>query len=304
MLPEVLTYLNCQPGGIFVDGTLGACGHARSICTHIIPGGVFMGLDQDASAVAHAKEVLQSFELDIRLFHNNFIDLPGILSELDLSADGLLLDLGISQHQLEASRRGFSFQKDEPLDMRMDIRTPQTAADLIRALSERELARIFYEYGEERWGRLVARKIVQARGRQPIQSSLALADIVTQAIPKKKAMARKIHPATQVFMALRIAVNRELEALETFMQSALNLLRPQGRLCVLTFHSLEDRIVKHRMRDLAKACSCPPNFPRCVCNRKPQVRILTPRVIRPQKEEIARNPMARSAKLRVMQRIT
>lgn len=304
MIPEVLYYLNCKPGKIHVDGTLGGSGHAKAICSNISPGGVFIGIDQDVDAIENAKDVLKSFELTIHLFHGNFINLPDFLRQLKIKAvDGILLDLGISLHQIESSGRGFSFLKDEPLDMRMNTASRTTAEDLINTLDEKGLKQIFREYGEERWAGKVAKKIVLSRKQKAIRTSRQLARIVCDAVPKFKSFHQKIHPATRVFMALRIAVNRELEMLSIFMENVADLLNPKARLCVLSFHSLEDRIVKHRLKALEKGCVCPPDFPECVCNQKPVLRLLTKRVVRPSKEEIERNPMARSTKLRAAEKI-
>jgi len=303
MPKEVIFFLNCLPGKVYVDCTLGGSGHARAICEKIIPGGVFIGIDQDKDAIQNAKKVLKSFDLTVHLFHSNFTYLPDILQELDIAGvDGILLDLGVSLHQLESSGRGFSFQRDEPLDMRMNATSGQKAEDLINQLEEKELKTIFKKYGEERWAARIAKQIVRERRRSTVRSSAKLAQIVCQAVPKQ-ALHQKIHPATRVFMALRIAVNRELERLDQFMQNVADLLNPKGRLCVLTFHSLEDRITKHRIKALEKDCVCPPDFPECVCNQKRAVRSLTKKVVRPSEAEIAINPMARSTKLRAFEKI-
>ena len=304
MIPEVLHYLNCKPGTIYVDGTLGGSGHAREICRNISPGGIFIGIDQDIDAIKNAEDVLKSFDLTIRLFHGNFIDLPEFLRQLKIKAvDGILLDLGISLHQIESSGRGFSFQRDEPLDMRMNKASRTTAEDLINRMDEKNLKQIFREYGEERWAGKIAKKITTSRKQKTIRSSRQLSQIVCDAVPKSKSFHQKIHPATRVFMALRIAVNRELEMLNIFMENVADFLNPKARLCVLSFHSLEDRIVKHRFKALEKGCVCPSDFPECVCKQKPILRLLTKKVVRPSKEEIARNPMARSTKLRAAEKI-
>lgn len=304
MLAEVIALLEPAPGDLFVDGTLGGAGHARAILEKITPGGVLIGIDQDPDAVANAKAVLQPYDGCYHLFHDNFANLPAILAKLAISAvDGILLDLGIACHHLTASGRGFSFQRDEPLDMRMDPTSGGNAAELVNSADEKTLVRLFREYGEERYAPAVARRIVAERRSARIVSSGRLACIVAAAIPRKSAASQRIHPATRVFMALRIAVNRELEQLETFLAAAAGLLRPGGRLGILSFHSLEDRIVKHRFRQLARPCVCPPDLPRCVCGRTPEVRIVTPRVRRPTAAEIARNPMARSTRLRVLEKL-
>ena len=304
MISEVLHYLDCKPGKIYVDGTLGGAGHARAICSKISPGGVFIGIDQDIDAIKNAKNVLESFNITIRLFHGNFINLPEFLRQLNIKAvDGILLDLGISLHQIESSGRGFSFLRDEPLDMRMNKMSGITAEDLINTLDEKNLKKIFREYGEERWAGQIAKKIAASRKQKAIKSSRQLAQIVCDAVPKSSSFHQKIHPATRVFMAIRIAVNRELEMLDVFMENVADLLNLKARLCVLSFHSLEDRIVKHRLKTLEKGCVCPSDFPECVCNQKPILRLLTKRVVRPSIEEIERNPMARSTKLRAAERI-
>ncbi len=304
MLKETVDYLNCQPGKIYVDGTLGGSGHAKAICEEIAPEGLLIGIDQDSDSIRNAKKVLKPYESIVRIFHDNFVNLPEILRQLNISAvDGILLDLGISLHQIESSGRGFSFKKDEPLDMRMNAASGLTAGELINSVSEEDLRYIFKIYGEEHRARQIARRIIQARGQKKISSSKQLAQIVCNAIPKRALVHQRIHPATRVFMALRIAVNKELERLEAFMENVVDLLNPKGRLCVLAFHSLEDRIVKQRIKTLEKGCICPPDFPKCVCNKKKVIRILTPKVLRPTKEEIAVNPRARSTRLRVIEKL-
>ena len=304
MLNEVVNYLNCRPGNVYVDGTLGGCGHARAICEKIIPGGTLIGIDQDIDAVSNAETVLKDYSSNIHLFHGNFIRLPEFLEQLEIdSVDGILLDLGLSQHQIENSGRGFSFRKDEPLDMRMDIQSRQTAQELVNDLSQQELQELFRKYGEERRAKQIVKNIAGIRRREKIRTSKQLAQIIIDSIPAQAASKQKIHPATRVFMALRIAVNRELERLETFLEHAVDLLNPGGRLCVLSFHSLEDRIVKQRFKDLEKGCICPPKLPQCVCGQQPQLRILTKKVVRPTEEEIAANPMARSTRLRAAEKL-
>ncbi len=304
MLKEVIACLACRPGKAFVDGTLGGSGHAGAICDRITPGGVLIGIDQDIDAINHAKAVLQSDDLQIHILHGNFFRLPELLSQLKVRAvDGILLDLGLSQHQLENSGRGFSFRRDEPLDMRMDIRSPQTAGQLVNNLAQKDLQKIFKDYGEERWAGQIARNIIKARSQNEIRTSSQLAQIVAESIPGRAASTQKIHPATRVFMALRIAVNRELERLAAFMENAVDYLNPGGRLCVLSFHSLEDRIVKQRFKALEKGCTCPPRLPQCVCGQKPRMRIITKKVVRPTDEEIAANSMARSTRMRAAEKI-
>jgi len=304
MPKEVEYYLNCRPGKIIVDGTLGGCGHASKVCEKILPDGLLIGIDQDMDAISNAKKILASYDTNIRLFNDNFIHLPEILSKLNIAAvDGILLDLGISLYQIESSGRGFSFRADEPLDMRMNKQSGQTAERLINDLAREDLRNIFKDYGEERWAKQIAYKIVAARKQQKIRTSKQLTQIIIDAIPGHALSKQKIHPATRAFMALRIAVNQELEKLNTFMEHAADLLNPGGRLCVLSFHSLEDRIVKHRLKALEKGCTCPPRLPLCICGQKAQVRILTKKVVRPSKEEVSANPMARSTRLRAAEKL-
>lgn len=304
MLKEVLAYLACRPGLVYIDGTLGGSGHATAICKQITPGGVLIGIDRDLDAIHHAEDALRDLPLKIHLLHGSFSNFPEYLAQLGFSAvDGILLDLGLSQHQLEGSGRGFSFQKDEPLDMRMDIRASLTAAQLVNNLALEDLQKLFKEYGEERWAKQIARGIAKIRQNKKIQTSKQLAQIVADSVPGHAASKQRIHPATRVFMALRIAVNQELKRLETFMDCAVEYLNPGGRLCVLSFHSLEDRIVKQRFKALEKGCQCPPKLPRCVCGRQSQIRILTKKVVRPTEREVASNPMARSTRLRAAEKI-
>ena len=301
---EVAYYLNCQPGKIYVDCTLGGCGHARGICEKMIPGGMLIGIDQDADAIENAEVALKDYLQDVHFFHGNFAQTADFLSQLDITAvDGMLLDLGLSFHQIAESGRGFSFKADEPLDMRMDVRSDTTAEDLLHRLDETELADLFFRYGEERHSRAIARKLIEIRKRQTISTSRQLAEIVSGAVPPFARYKSKIHPATRVFMALRIAVNHELERLEDFLKQAADLLNPGGRLCVLSFHSLEDRMVKQRLRELQSKCTCPADFPRCVCNKVPIARLLTSKAVRPTENEIQHNPMARSTRLRAMEKL-
>lgn len=304
MTAEALHYLDCRPGRIYADCTVGGAGHAFPILQRILPGGFLIGIDQDIDAVNHAGTALKPFEPHFEIFHRNFSELPQILSQLDIAGvDGILLDLGVSLHQIENGGRGFSFRKDEPLDMRMNIRTRQTAKDLVNELDAESLRDIFRQYGEEKFAGRIARKIVQVRQTKRIRTSRELAQIVTGAVPAKAAAKQKIHPATRVFMALRIAVNQELDRLRLFMGHVADLLNPGGRLCVISFHSLEDRIVKQHIRTLEKSCVCPPDFPVCVCNTVPKFRSLTRKAVLPGPKEIAINPMARSAKLRAAEKL-
>lgn len=304
MPAEVTYYLDCRPGKTYVDCTLGGSGHARAILERVMPDGLLIGIDRDEDAVVNAKKVLARYAPNTRLLHDNFVNLPAILSHLGIaSVDGILLDLGLSRYHLEASGRGFSFQRDEPLDMRMNTKEPLTADQVVNQWPEAELLRIFREYGEERWGKRIARGIVAERQKRSIRSSLRLAQIVDRSVPKEASRRSRIHPATRIFMAIRIAVNRELELLAAFVDSAVDLLSPKGRLCTICFHSLEDRIVKQRTRELEKGCTCPSDLPKCICGREASVHSLTKRVRRPGNEEIAANPMARSARLRALEKL-
>ena len=303
MLPEVVDSLNCQPGKTYVDGTIGGTGHTSAILDRIHPGGCLIGIDQDLDAIENAKTVLHRSKVATHLFHGNYSQFPEFLSQLNiLAVDGMLLDLGVSFHQLESSGRGFSFKREEPLDMRMDTRSVTRADTLVNSLDEKKLAHLFKTYGEERWAKQIARRIGIARQKAAIRSSLQLANIVSEAVPRAKWKPGR-HPATRVFMALRIAVNQELERLTQFMEIFAAYLKPGGRICILTFHSLEDRIVKHGFKILEKACTCPPDFPICVCQKKRQLRVLVKKGLRPTPEEIAANPMARSTTLRVAEKL-
>lgn len=289
-----------------MDGTLGGCGHAKSILKTIGPTGRLIGIDQDPDAIENATRVLKPFADQVEIFHDNFASLPQILNDLGIrGVDGILVDLGLSFHQLMESNRGFSFQRDEALDMRMDIRTDTTAADMVNRYDEKKLTDIFFKYGEERMARKIARQILSQRLETPITTTRQLADLVRDVMPAKLTRTQKIHPATRVFQALRIAVNRELEQLETFISHAPDMLNAGGRLCVISFHSLEDRIVKHgiRSREEGQGCTCPRDFPRCICGFTPTLRSVFRKPILPGPKETAENPLSRSAKLRVAERI-
>lgn len=304
MREEALHYLNCAPGKSVVDCTLGGGGHAMAIVEKILPGGVFIGIDQDPEAVENAAILLASRADDIRLVNDNFVNLPHILSSLKIDAvDAILVDLGLSYDQLEFSGRGFSFRKDEPLDMRMDPQNPQKASDIINTAEVKRLTRIFRELGEEPQAGRIARKIDNRRKAAPIETTGQLEGIVRDAVGAKAAASRKIHPATRTFMALRIAVNRELEVLDSFLDDAVAHLRPGGRICLISFHSLEDRIVKRRFNKFAAGCDCPPDFPVCACGKEPVLRVLTRKVRKPSEAEVRANPMSRSAKLRAAEKL-
>ena len=305
VMPEqVHEYQNLTPGDICVDCTLGGSGHALSTIRAICPGGRLIGIDQDMDAIGNAKEKLSAYQDNIRLYHRNFSDLPQILAQEGIDgADSILLDLGFSLNQLTRSRRGFSFQKDEPLDMRMDTRNPLTAHEVVNQYTETRLADIIFKYGEERFSRRIAAAIIKARAKAPIETSGALSTLVAGAIPAKSAAKQKIHPATRTFQALRIEVNQELERLENFMAQVPSMLAKGGRICIISFHSLEDRIVKQRLRSFENGCTCPKELPQCLCGFVPSMKSITRKPIIASPKEIAANPMARSAKLRVAQKL-
>jgi 16S rRNA (cytosine1402-N4)-methyltransferase len=299
---EVIHYLEPADGKTYLDGTLGGGGHAVLILDKA-PHALLIGIDRDRTALAAAGVRLAAHGDLVRLVHGDFADVAGHLGTLGVPAlDGFILDLGVSSHQLDTRERGFSFQQDAPLDMRMDTGSGATAADLVNELPEQELERIIGEYGEERWAKRIASFIVKGRAETPITTTFRLVDIIKGAVPKAK-WDERIHPATRTFQALRIAVNSELESLERGMRAALDLLKPGGRGVIISFHSLEDRIVKHVFREYAEGCTCPRQMPVCVCGKKPRVKILTGRPVTATETEINDNPRARSAKLRAVEKL-
>ena len=301
-MPEaVLHWLQARPGGVYLDGTLGGAGHALLVLQQA-PGSRLIGLDRDPAALREAERVLAPFGDRVSLHHATFDRAAEVLEDLDIPAlDGMLLDLGVSSHQLDTPERGFSFRQDAPLDMRMDPQTGMSAADVINQAEERELARIFFTYGEERYSRRIARRIVERRREHPICRTGELAQLICEAVPGGRRPAR-IHPATRVFQALRIHVNDELGQVSRGVERAIDLLRPGGRLVVISFHSLEDRQVKQIFRERARGCICPPRLPVCHCGHTPDVRRLTGKGVRAEAAEVAVNPRARSAILRVVER--
>jgi len=304
MRDEAIEALNCAKGKIMVDATVGGAGHAKAIAEQVLPEGLLIGIDRDHAAIAHSTAQLASYKPRVQLYQGSYTQLGDILKELDIDrVDGILLDLGMSRYQIESSGRGFSFRGDEPLDMRMDTDTATTAEDLINRLNEAELKKIFRDFGEERWAGRIAHRIVQERKQSRITTTRELSRIIRQAIPPGSSANHRIHPATRVFMALRIAVNRELEQLETFMAHICDWLNPGGRFCALSFHSLEDRIVKHQLKEMATGCTCPPDMPRCNCTQRPRMRIITRKPLRPTAAEVEQNPLARSTRLRVAERL-
>jgi len=304
LLEEVLAALAIKPGGVYVDGTIGTGGHALAIGQRLGQGGELIGLDVDPDAIELAKERLQRLGCRWKVFRCNYTQIDSALGELGIEdVDGVLLDLGMSSLQLDYSGRGFSFLRDEPLDMRMDPHTGDpNAAYLINSLGEKELEKLLRRYGEERYAKRISKAIVKARHKAPIKTSSQLAALVRAVYPRSKGPTTK-HPATRTFQALRIAVNKELENLESFLEKAPGLLRQGGRLVILTYHSLEDRLVKHTMVSWERACTCPPQLPYCICGRTPIMRRVYKKAKRPGRQEVSLNPRARSAILRVAERV-
>ena len=301
LLEECIQGLNIKPEGIYVDGTLGGAGHSSHIAEHLTTGRL-IGIDRDPVALAAAGERLAPYKDRVTLVHSNFCQMDSVLRDLGIGGvDGILLDLGVSSPQLDDGDRGFSYMTDAPLDMRMDGGDVLTADTVVNTWSYEELKKILYEYGEERYAPVIAAAIVRRREAAPIHTTLELVDVIRSAMPPA-ALREKQHPAKRSFQAIRIAVNDELGSVAKAMEVAIPLLNPGGRLAVITFHSLEDRIVKNAMASAAKGCICPPEFPVCVCGRKPQVDIITKKPIVSTPEELERNPRARSAKLRVCQK--
>ena len=301
LLDECVEALNVKPGGVYVDGTLGGGGHSEAICRRL-RGGRLIGIDRDETALAAASERLSGFECFTPV-RGNFRDVAAILAGLGINKiDGMLLDLGVSSPQLDEASRGFSYMADAPLDMRMDASSGATAADLIAGADEEELARIFFEYGEERYSRRIAAAIVRKRAEAPIGTTGELVEIIKGAMPAA-ALREKQHPAKRVFQALRIAVNDELGALEELLDTAPDLLAPGGRLVIISFHSLEDRLVKNAIRKRERGCTCPPDLPVCVCGFVQTLRSVGRQPVTAGEAELKINPRARSAKLRVAERI-
>lgn len=301
LLDECIEGLNIKPDGIYVDGTLGGAGHSYHIAEKLTTGRL-IGIDRDPVALKAAGERLSPFADRVTLVHSNFCRMGQVLQELGISGvDGILLDLGVSSPQLDDGSRGFSYMTDAPLDMRMDNGDALSADTVVNTWSYEELKRILYDYGEERYAPAIAAAIVRKREISPIRTTLELVDVIRSAMPPA-ALREKQHPAKRTFQAIRIAVNDELNSVSKAMDAAIPCLNPGGRLAVITFHSLEDRIVKNAMAAAAKGCICPPEFPVCVCGRKPQVTVLTRKPIVSGEEELKRNPRARSAKLRICEK--
>ncbi len=296
LLAETIEQLCVKPDGIYVDGTLGGGGHAFEVCRRL-DGGRFYGIDQDDAAIAAAGERLAVFGDRVKILRSNYCNMRAVLAAEGVErVDGIVLDLGVSSYQLDRSERGFSYRFDAPLDMRMDRRQTLTARDIVNGYSESELYRIIRDYGEDRFAKNIAKHIVNNRAKKPVESTFELNEIIKAAIPAK--MRRDGHPSKQTFQAIRIECNRELEALRESLDGFIEMLNPGGRLCVITFHSLEDRIVKTIFRNNENPCTCPPEFPVCVCGRVSKGRVVTRKPIIPGEKELAENMRSKSAKLR------
>ena len=303
LLDECLDALNIRPDGIYLDGTLGRAGHSLEIVKRLDRGGRLIGVDRDETALCAAEERLGEYRDRVSLVHSNFSRIHEILDGLGIHRiDGMLFDLGVSSPQLDDAQRGFSYMNDAPLDMRMDRTAALTAREVVNFWSYEELRRILFEYGEERYAPVIAKNIVREREAAPIETTLQLTEIIKKAMPPA-ALREKQHPAKRSFQAIRIAVNGELDELEPMMEAAADRLNPGGRLAVISFHSLEDRIIKKTMQRLATGCTCPPEFPVCVCGKQPKMKLVTRKPVVSTAAELEYNPRARSAKLRVAEKV-
>lgn len=304
LLDEVIEGLNIKPDGIYVDGTLGGAGHSYHICERLTDGGRLIGIDQDEDAIAAAGRRLEPFKDRVTIVRDNYCNIKQVLNELNINkVDGILLDIGVSSYQLDTAQRGFTYKEENaPLDMRMDRRMTITAENIVNDYSEMELFRVIRDYGEEQFAKNIAKHIVMARQVKRITTTGELTEIIKAAIPMKFRV-NGGHPAKKTFQAIRIELNRELEVLENSIDDMINLLNDRGRLCIITFHSLEDRIVKNRFRDNVNTCTCPPEFPVCVCGNKPKGSVITRKPIVPGQKELMENKRAKSSKLRIFERI-
>lgn len=303
LLNETIHHLNIKPDGIYVDGTLGGGGHSEAILEQLTTG-TLIGIDQDQDALRAASQRLSRFGERFRPVHANFSEIPEVLNRLGIPAvNGIVLDLGVSSYQLDTGERGFSYMQDGPLDMRMNQDGPLSARDVVNTYSEEQLTRIIRDYSEEKWAKRIAGFIVKAREMQPLETTEELVRIIKQAIPAK-ARQDGPHPAKRTFQAIRIEVNNELGILEQTLRSSAPCLGTGGRFCVITFHSLEDRIIKQTFRDMSRDCVCPPELPICSCDTVPVVRVITRKAVEPSAEELEFNPRARSARLRVAERVS
>ncbi len=303
LLKETIAYLNIKPDGIYVDGTLGGGGHAYEVCKRLSEKGKFIGIDQDEDAIKAASRRLSEFEDRIRIIRSNYCEMREALAGIGIyRVDGIILDLGVSSYQLDDPSRGFTYRAEEaPLDMRMDQRQSFTARDLINTYSEMDLYRIIRDYGEDNFAKNIARHIVAARKEKEIETTGELTEIIKRAIPAKVRMSGG-HPAKRTFQAIRIELNRELEVLQDSLEDMIDLLNPEGRICIITFHSLEDRIVKKIYKKSEQPCTCPREFPVCVCGKKSLGSVVTRKPVVPSEEEVAYNSRSKSAKLRVFER--
>ena len=299
LLEETVAQLNIQPNGIYVDGTLGGAGHAYEVCSRLGENGRFIGIDQDEAAILTGKERLAPFGDKVTIVRNNYCNMPTVLKELGVEkVNGIVLDLGVSSYQLDTAERGFSYKEDGPLDMRMDNRQTLTAKDIVNGYSEMELYRIIRDYGEDKFAKNIAKHIVRMREEKELTTTYELNEAIKAAIPMK---IRKNtgHPSKKTFQAIRIELNKELEVLNNTLQDMIDLLDEGGRICIITFHSLEDRIVKSIFRKNENPCTCPPSFPVCMCGKKSKGKVITRKPIVPSEEEMERNRRSKSAKLRV-----
>ena len=303
LLYETVDELNIKPDGIYVDGTLGGGGHSYEIAGRLSEGGRLIGIDQDEDAIKAASKRLEPYMDRVTIVRNNYCNMDKVLDELGIDkVDGIMLDLGVSSYQLDAADRGFTYNVDTALDMRMDQRQEITAKDIVNEYSEFDLYRIIRDYGEDRFVKNIAKHIVAARQEKPIETTFELNDIIKAAIPMK-VRATGGHPSKRTYQAIRIELNKELEVLENSIDMMIDRLKPEGRLCIITFHSLEDRIVKTRFRNNENPCTCPPSFPACVCGKVPKGRVITRKPVVPTDEEINENSRSKSSKLRVFERV-
>ena len=302
LLEETIENLNIKPDGIYVDGTLGGGGHSYHIAEQLSSNGRLIGIDQDADAIAAATKRLEPFSDRVTIVRNNYCNFEQVLKELSVDkVDGIVLDLGVSSYQLDTAERGFTYKIDAPLDMRMDQRQQLTAKDIVNTYSEFDLYRIIRDYGEDRFAKNIARHIVSARQIKPIETTFELNEVIKAAIPMK-VRAVGGHPAKKTFQAIRIELNHELDVLEDSIDTMIDHLNDKGRICIITFHSLEDRIVKTRFRNCENPCTCPPDFPVCVCGKKSKGKVSTSKPIVPSEEELEENKRSKSSKLRVFER--
>ena len=302
LLEETVNGLNIRPDGIYVDGTLGGGGHAYEVCTRLNDKGSIVGIDQDAAAIEAAGARLKDFGEKVTIVRSNYCDMKSRLHEIGIDkVDGIVLDLGVSSYQLDTAERGFSYREDAPLDMRMDTRQKMTARDIVNDYSEMDLYRVIRDYGEDKFAKNIAKHIVIERGKRSIETTGQLTEIITHAIPMKY-QKKSGHPAKRTFQAIRIELNRELEVLRNSLDDMIEILNPGGRLCIITFHSLEDRIVKSAFRKNENPCTCPSHFPVCVCGNVSKGRIITRKPILPSEIEMEENSRSKSAKLRIFER--